>query len=88
MQFENLEQFINEPFVNRAKWLREAEVNDLATVMPKHPEFADAVRKTVSCEGRRALDSARILNYEESLTRLTKIEFKPANYEIKEFPED
>ena len=87
MRFETLEQFISESFVNRAKWLREAEVDDLAAVMCKHPEFADAVRKTVSYEGRQSLDNAQILNYEKSFLRLTAIEFTPAYYESKEFPE-
>jgi hypothetical protein len=73
MKFEKLEQFIEASFINKAKWLREAEVEDLATVMPKHPEFAIAVRETIGQEGIQALDDAKLLDYEGSLKRLTRL---------------
>jgi hypothetical protein len=85
MKFEKLERFIAEPFINRAKWLKEAEVEDLATVMLRHPEFAIAVRETVGQEGLKALNESKISNYDEAFARLTQIEFKPADFETKSF---
>jgi hypothetical protein len=78
VKFEKLEQFITESlFLNKAIWLREAEVEDLATVMPKHPEFAKAVMETIGHKGRKAINEAKIGNYDESFARLTQIEFEP-----------
>ena len=68
-------------FINKAKWLREADVKDLATVMVKHPDFAEAVMKIVSQEGRDALKEAELLDYETSLRRLTQIEFEAYKYD-------
>jgi len=81
MKFETLEQFMKAVFINKAKWVREADVKDLATVMAKHPDFAEAVMKTVSQEGRDALKEAELLDYETSLKKLTQIEFEPYKYD-------
>ena len=79
MRFETLDQFINSSLINRMKWLREAEVEveDLAIVMVKHPEFANVVKKSVGAQGRESLSKAKILDYKTSLNKLTQIEFKP-----------
>jgi hypothetical protein len=45
-----------------------------------------AVKETIGHEGLKALDESKILNYEESFVRLTKIEFEPADFETKPFP--
>jgi len=86
MKFENLEQFINASMINKSKWLREAEVEDLATVMAKNSDFSKAVMETVGEEGRKALNESELLDYEKSLLKLTQIEFEASKHEVKEFP--
>jgi len=86
MKFENLEQFINASMINKAKWLREAEVDDLATVMAKHQDFSKVVMETVGEEGRKALNEAKLFDYDKSLLKLIEIEFEASKHEIKEFP--
>jgi hypothetical protein len=76
MKFENLEQFINASLINKAKWLREADAKDLATVMAKNSDFSVAVMETVGQEGRKTLNEAEIQNYETSLLKLMQIDFK------------
>jgi hypothetical protein len=75
MKFENLKQFIEANTINRMKWLREAEANDLATVMAKNHEFSKILMETVGQEGRDTLKKAKLLEYETSLLRLLQIEF-------------
>ena len=77
MKFSTLEEFINASMINKAKWLREAKVKDLATVMAKHPEFSVAVKKTIGQKGLKALDKAKLVDYETSLSKLMQIEFEP-----------
>ena len=81
MKFETLDQFMKAVFINKAKWLREADVKDLATVMAKHPDFAEAVMKAVGQKGRDALKEAELLDYETSLRNLTQIEFEAYKYD-------
>jgi len=81
MRFETLEQFMKAVFINKVKWLREADVKDLATVMAKRPDFSDAVMKIVSQEGRAALKESELLDYETSLKKLTQIEFEAYKYD-------
>jgi hypothetical protein len=76
MKFENLNQFINASMINKAKWLREANAEDLVTVMAKNPDFSVAVMETVGQEGRKTLNEAELQNYETSLLKLMQIDFK------------
>ena len=75
VKIDNLDQFLHASLINKAKWLREAEAEDLATVMAKHPEFSRTVMETVGQEGRDTLNKAKLLDYETSLSRLLQIEF-------------
>ena len=75
MKFKTLDQFINASLLHKMKWLKEAEAEDLATVMARHPEFSRTVMETIGQEGRNTLNKAKLLNYETSLERLLEIEY-------------
>ena len=75
MKFDNLDQFLNASVINKMKWLREAEAEDLATIMAKHSDFSKTVMETIGQEGRDTLNKAKLLDYETSLSKLLQIEF-------------
>ncbi len=77
MKFDNLKQFTEASLINRAKWLREASTNDVATVMAYDEDFAVAVFKSVGKQGIISLAKSTTGNYEEALARLLSIEFEP-----------
>ena len=75
MKFNTLNQFNKASLINRMKWLREAKINDVATVMKENPEFAEKVLKTIGKKGKNSLDKAKLLDYKTSLKKLLTIEF-------------
>jgi hypothetical protein len=77
MKFDNLKQFAEASLINCAKWLREASLEDVATVMGFDEEFAVAVFKSVGKQGIIDLVQSTTGNFEEALARLLSIEFEP-----------
>jgi len=84
MKFESLEQFNEANLANRMKWLREADIKDVATAMEFNRKFRIKVFDSVGKEGIIDLMQSPIGNYEESSTRLLSIEFEPYLGEVIE----
>jgi hypothetical protein len=74
VKLQEINEFNNLSLGLRMLWLRQAETEDVATVMDRNPEFAKAVTDTVSNRGRISLTFAERVDYNEAMKRLLDIE--------------
>jgi hypothetical protein len=77
MKFKTFTEFARASFIKRACWLREANEKDVATVMDKYSTFHESVMKTVGKAGKKALEKAKRVDFNEAKRRLLDLEFDP-----------